>query len=413
MLKARAYLQSLRPNGGTNIHDALVEALRQESRPGMLPLVLFLTDGLPTIGQTSEVAIREAVAKGNAAGRRIFTLGVGADVNVPLLDRVAEVSGGAPTYVLPNEDVEVKIAQVFRQLYGPVLADGSLQTLDRSGNVTTVAVRELIPGDVPDLFEGDQFVLLGQYRGHDPLTFRLRGTYLGKPREFRFHFELKSATTRNAFVPRLWASRRIAFLIDQIRQAGAFEGERPAIAGESLLNDPRYRELVQEILRLSTEFGILSEYTSFLATEGTDLSDWDKLNLICNSEIDRRAVKNRWGTWAVAQGKNVVDAKKQSRVKFYNDYLDSKLRRVQITDVQQSCARGFFKRGNRWIDGQIVAARTAQTADSVVDFGTVAYATLLDKLVKEGRQALIAKEGEVLVRIEGRNVLVRNRFDVK
>ena len=81
-------------------------------------------------------------------------------------------------------------------------------------------VRELIPSTIPDLFEGDRLVLLGQYRGSGPLTFRLKGSYLGRPRTFTFSFPLDSATTRNAFVPRLWASRRIASLIDQIRQAG-------------------------------------------------------------------------------------------------------------------------------------------------------------------------------------------------
>ncbi|MHC4931065.1 MAG: VIT domain-containing protein, partial [Planctomycetota bacterium] len=276
--RARAYLQALRPMGGTNIHDALVEALRQEPAPGMLPIVLFLTDGLPTIGRTSEVEIRSLVEKGNPLRRRIFTFGVGHDVNVPLLDRIAELSRAAPTYVLPEEDVEVKVAQVFRRLYGPVLADGRIETLDPEGRVTTQAVRELIPAALPDLFEGDQLVLLGQYRGSQPLTFRLNGSYLGKPRTFQFQFDLGSATTRNAFVPRLWASRRIAYLVDQIRQAGALSGTRPAVVGESVLDDPRLRELVQEILRLSTEFGILSEYTAFLATEGTGLTDWQKLN---------------------------------------------------------------------------------------------------------------------------------------
>ncbi|MHC5044369.1 MAG: VIT and vWA domain-containing protein [Planctomycetota bacterium] len=278
--RARKYLAQLRPRGGTNIHDALVEALRQETREKTLPLVLFLTDGLPTIGRTSETAIREAVAKGNPFHRRIFTFGVGHDVNAPLLDRIAEMTRATNTYVLPDEDVEVKVADVFQRLYGPVLADTRVETLDSSGQVVTDVVREPIPAVLPDLFEGDQLVLLGQYRGAGPLRFRLAGHYLGRPRTFAFDFDLKAATTRNAFVPRLWASRRIAFLIDQIRQAAGVEGDL-ATVDEALVKNPRYRELVDEILRLSTEFGILTEYTSFLATEGTDLSDWDKLNMIC------------------------------------------------------------------------------------------------------------------------------------
>ena len=93
LLQARRYLDSIRPSGGTNIHDALVEALRQQPTEGMLPIVLFLTDGLPTVGKTSERAIREMVAATNT-NRRLFTFGVGEDVNVPLLDRLAEQTRG-------------------------------------------------------------------------------------------------------------------------------------------------------------------------------------------------------------------------------------------------------------------------------------------------------------------------------
>src|SRR4029079_8381495 len=98
-------------------------------------------------------------------------------------------------------------------------------------------------------------------QGDVPIRFRLRGNYRGQARQFTFDFDMKNATTRNAFVPRLWASRRIAFLVDEIRQAGAVAAGKPTVAGQSLLDDPRYRELSDAILRLSTEFGILTEYT--------------------------------------------------------------------------------------------------------------------------------------------------------
>ncbi|MCZ6786209.1 MAG: VIT domain-containing protein [Planctomycetota bacterium] len=406
--KARAYLQALRPTGGTNIHDAIVEALRQERVDAMLPIVLFLTDGLPTVGQTSEVAIREALEKGNPHRRRVFTFGVGDDVNVPLLDRLAELSRATSSYVAPRQDVEVKVAQVFKRLYGPVLADGELEILDDEGRISTRLVRELIPSTVPDLFEGDQLVLLGQYLGSGPLTFRLKGSYLGQPRTFTFSFPLGGATTRNAFVPRLWAARRIASLIDQIRQAGAAEAAPLALLKKKRVKDPRFGELIDEILRLSTEFGILSEYTSFLATEGTDLSDWKMLNDICGWEIDRKAVKVRSGKQAVARGKNVESAKRQRRLNYGNEYLDSDLKRVRIAGVRQVCDRTLFLRGGRWIDGQLIAANVALKPDRVVRFGTPEYRVLLDGLVREGRQATIAHRGEILLQYGGQKVLVQN-----
>src|SRR5690606_30468366 len=153
--EAQHYLKSLRAGGGTNIHDALVEALRQRPAEGTLPLVLFLTDGLPTVGRTSESDIRALVEKHNPAHRRVFTIGVGADVNVPLLDRVAEASRARSNYVLPGEDVEVKVAEAFARLRGPIFAWPALQTLDGNGRTSTRLVRDVIPASLPDVFDGD------------------------------------------------------------------------------------------------------------------------------------------------------------------------------------------------------------------------------------------------------------------
>ncbi len=116
ILAARKYINGIRVSGGTNIHGALAEAVAQPARAGSVPIVLFLTDGLPTIGETSEKKIREKIAAANTGARRLFTFGVGVDVNTPLLSRLADDSRATATYVLPKEDVEVKVAAVFRRL---------------------------------------------------------------------------------------------------------------------------------------------------------------------------------------------------------------------------------------------------------------------------------------------------------
>ena len=161
----------------------------------------------------------------------------------------------------------MKVAAVFKRLEGPVLADPKISSGEPGEPRRT---RELIPGRIPDVFEGDQIVLLGQYVGDEPLEFTLRGNYRGTPRVFKFRLPARQATTRNGFVPRLWASRKIGLLVDAIREQGGTPGvvslEAKAAAS------PASRELVDEIVRLSTEFGILTEYTAFLAREGTDLS---------------------------------------------------------------------------------------------------------------------------------------------
>ena len=182
MRAARAYLKGIRVRGGTNIRDALVEALRAKPRQGMLPLVLFLTDGLPTVGETSEKAIREVASRANPHERRIFTFGVGVDVNTPLLDKIALETRATSTFVLPKEDVELKVGQVFKRLVGPVLAGPKLEVIDprKPGGVAFGRVRDLTPAKLPDLFEGDQLVLLGQYVGDEPITFTMEGNDFGE-----------------------------------------------------------------------------------------------------------------------------------------------------------------------------------------------------------------------------------------
>lgn len=405
LAQARAYVDAIRPVGGTNIHDALVEALRQPPTPGALPLVLFLTDGLPTVGQTAEVAIRDLAEKGNPHRRRLFTFGVGADVNAPLLDRLAEATRATSSYVLPNEDVEVKVGRVFERLYGPALAEPVLTILDAEGKPTTRAVREMHPSPLPDLFEGDQFVLLGQYTGPGPLTFRISGTRGAAARSHEFRFSFDAATTRNAFVPRLWAQRRIAFLIEEVRQRGAAAGAQPRPAREDPLGDPRYRELVAEIVRLSTQFGILTEYTSFLAREGSDLSDARLAIATCSEELETKAVRERSGAEAVARSLNNADGKQKAQWSRAQVYFDKDMNRVEIAGVQQLCDRAFFRRGARWVD-----ARSLEDGrpDLVVEFGSEEYFRIVAALVLEGRQATLALPGDILLRFEERNVLVRN-----
>jgi len=217
---------------------------------------------------------------------------------------------------------------------------------------------------------------------------------------------LSSATTRNAFVPRLWASRRIASLIDEIRQAGAVTSARPSVVGESLLDDPRHAELVDEILRLSTKFGILTEYTAFLAREGTDLSNWNDLKVGCSGELQQKAVRTRSGLGAVTQSLNCASQKGQIVLNYGNRFVDDQLQPVGFDGVQQISDRAFFKRGNRWLDSRVLTAGGPITPDRTCALGTEAHTTLLRRLVDEGRQGMLSLRGEILLVVDGEIVLV-------
>jgi Ca-activated chloride channel family protein len=396
---ARAYIQGITATGGTNIHDALAEALGQEPMNDMLPIVLFLTDGLPTVGQTSEVAIRNLVIKSNPHNRRVFTFGVGVDVNAPLLEKIAAESRAKAEFVLPKEDVEAKIGKVFKRLTGPVLADVKLEVVEKGGRPAIGRTRDIIPEKLPDLFEGDQLVLLGQYVGKNKITFRIRGNYLGENRTFKFTFEFDKANVQNGFVPRLWVSRKIAQLIDAVRQMGA----DPAASKD----DPKVRELVDEIVRLSTEFGVLTEYTVFLAREGTDLGNRIEVSREAGRVLESRAMRSRSGLGAVNQSLNMQPQMKQKSLNYGNAFFNERMERVSIKTVQQINDRAYYRRGNRWVESLLVENEEEITPKKVIEFGSKEFIELAQKLARENRQGSIALKGDVLLLVDGEPVLIK------
>lgn len=442
---ASGFIEAVTANGGTNIHDALLQALSQPATPDTVPLVLFMTDGLPTVGNTSEMAIRNVAMQSNPHQRRIFTFGVGYDVNAPLLQKISDETRAASTFVLPDEVVEVKVAGVFKRLQGPVLTGAQL-TATTADNAKTVAVMDLIPDRLPDLFVGDQLVLLGRYLHADAgLRFTLNGAFMGQPRTFAFTFPLEKATTRNAFIPRLWASRRIAQLVDAIRQMGAdasasaysqavahSNAHAPALAGSSTIlppgaahsaalpavpgaggvtGDPKVKELVDEIVRLSTEFGVLTEYTAFLAHEGTDLSKRDALLAEACGNLEIRAVQTRAGVGAVNQASNYQAQVAQGCSNYSNRYWDANMNRVEITGVQQVCDRAFFNRSGRWIDSRLVGKADSAPPQRTVTFGSAEFSKLLERLAVQNRSGCVSLRGDILLDVDGETVLIKSAAD--
>jgi Ca-activated chloride channel family protein len=263
-------------------------------------------------------------------------------------------------------------------------------------------VQDLHPAVLPDLFEGDQLVLLGRYIGEEPLTFVLRGNYLGSRRRFPATFHFDKASTVNAFVPRLWASRRIASLIDEIRQMGA---EMPPFAAELTIT-PKLKELVDEVVRLSTEFGVLTEYTAFLAKEGTDLTKKEDVLAAAARVLCSRAMQCRTGIASVSQSLNNLAQMDQKTVKYRNDFLDARLNAVEVSSVQQVNDRAFYKKGDRWIDSRIVDQSAPQPRLKTIHFGSDEFSELLRRLEREGRQGTISLKGDILMLVDGKPVLI-------
>lgn len=395
---ARRYIDGITASGGTNLHEALSEALAQAPAKRLIPIIIFLTDGQPTVGNTSEQAIASLVTGSNPFNRRVFTFGVGTDLNAPLLDKIASASRARSTFALPEENVEAKVGLLFKKLTGPILADVELQVVMPSGSVALGRTRDILPAKIPDIFADDQVILLGQYVGTEPLIFKLSGNYRGTVRTFQFTFDFDSANCKNGFVPRLWASRKIAALIETVRQCGS---GKPS--------DPNTKELVDEIVRLSTQFGILTEYTAFLAREGTDFADRAVISRETDNKLYSRAVKDRVGLGAVSQSLNMAKAAAPAAtLNGRNEYYDENMQRVSISSVQQSNERAYYRKGNIWMDSSVVDKDQKRKPDHTIEFGSKEYFTLADKLAATSRQSILAAGQDTMLMLDGELILVKS-----
>lgn len=398
----RAYLDSLTSNGGTNLDGALQAALATPVTEGCVPVVLFLTDGLATEGETREHEIRRRALENNRFARRIFTFGVGNDVNAPLLDAVADRSRGYATYVRPSEDVEVAIGKVFDDLSGPAVTDLAFHVANDEGHRDVRLVRDLYPGGaLPDLFLGDRLLLLGRYTEARPATLTLSGTRHGIPATWSLDVDFSTARPRNAFVRRLWAMRRVAALEDDLRQKGA---DPRALA--SLGDDPRFSETVAEMLDLATTHGVLTDSTAFLAREGTVLGDRDALlATACNDSLSNNAVRS--GSHGVSQQANIYTNRAQGWCNTGNVLYDASGQQIAATNVQTIRGRTFFRQGTRWTDGCLALSNDDKTEpDRTVVVGSPEYAELLAELTELGRAAHLSMTGEILLEMKGSTVLI-------
>ena len=245
---ALAFVASLRAGGGTNIALALEEALKMAALDSERPqIILFLTDGLPTEGEQRLASILARVNDSAGGNVRIFTFGVGYDVNTTLLDTLAQQHHGTSTYVRPGENIEHAVSELYSRIDAPLLLDASLD-LGKSG------AYDVFPYPLPDVFAGQQIIVLGRYRTGGNIDITLEGKSNGRVVRQEFQNLYLSCSGGETFIPRLWAMRKIGHMLTQIRLYGMRQ------------------ELVDEITELGLRYGIATPYTSFLIDETEDLA---------------------------------------------------------------------------------------------------------------------------------------------
>jgi Ca-activated chloride channel family protein len=239
---ARKWVEELEATGGTAINDALQTALGMRTDDSSRTFtIVFFTDGRPTIGETNAEKILKNVQARNTSSTRIFTFGVGDDVNATLLDQLAEGSRALSTYVRESEDIEHKVSSLYAKISNPVLTNLKLVL------GPDVKQSEVYPPQLPDLFHGTQLVVLGRYTGDGHVAIKLTGNVGKEPREFVYEVTFpKKTNDERTFVEDLWARRKVGYLLDQIRA----NGEK--------------KELVDEVVSLAKRYGITTPYTSYL-----------------------------------------------------------------------------------------------------------------------------------------------------
>ena len=332
--RGEEFVKNLRPTGGTNINDSLIASLKQFDRNDRPKMLVFMTDGLPTVGETNIEKIIANVKAAKGVDVRIFPFGFGYDVNTSLLDKLGSENSGISDYVQPKEDLEIKVSNFFGRVSSPVLSDLEI-------DFGSLNVDMMYPRKLTDLFKGMQLTITGRYKNETDLrnlTATLRGKSGRENRTFTYtNLDFPLRESDNDFLPRLWASRRVGWLIEQIR-----------LNGET-------KELRDEIVDLGTRYGIVTPYTSYLATDGTFANaaptDSRQLSVLSNRAAAKMA--ERSGADAVRQ------SVQQNTMQMNSYVIDGAERkdedRVFIRNSTQNqfvANKNFIQQSNVWVDAE-------------------------------------------------------------
>ena len=237
---ARRHLDGLRAEGSTNISEALRVALDTRRPGGRLPLVVFVTDGEPTVGERNPDLIA-AIASSLRGETRVFSIGVSSGVNATLVEQLALQGRGTAHFIRDEESVESAVSLLARRLAEPVLTDVRLVAHG-------VRLSRVLPAGPIDIFAGQDLVILARYDGSGDAAVRLEGRGPNGPVTWTTRAGFSAETRANPFVARLWAAQRIGWLAAEKRRGGT-------------------RELDDEIRALGERYGIPTEFSSYLVLE--------------------------------------------------------------------------------------------------------------------------------------------------
>ncbi|HAT09314.1 MAG TPA: hypothetical protein DCS97_01670 [Planctomycetes bacterium] len=237
LTQARAFLERQDARGGTILAPAMRLAYSYADRDRMLN-VIILSDGLTEQRERAELMRLIGERPRNA---RVFCIGIGNDVNRPLLDQLAGETGGLSAFISHGDDFQRQAKAFKRKLEKPVARDLKL-------SFNGIEVYDLVPARLPDLYHGTPLRVYGRYKGSGQAQVALDGTILGREVHATSAVDFPADGSQPA-VERMWAWHRIQDLQRTADRAGDRSG------------------VIPEIVRLGEGYSIVSEYTSFLVLE--------------------------------------------------------------------------------------------------------------------------------------------------
>ncbi|MCU0342328.1 MAG: VIT and VWA domain-containing protein [Ignavibacterium sp.] len=369
--EAKRFLDELQAIGGTNIEEAFNLAFKNYQKAFRPHFIVFLTDGKPTIGEMDDEKLVKRILDANKNNSRIFTFGIGDEINTHLLDKLTDATNAWRTYVSDDEDIEIKVSNFYDKIQSPVLSDLKL-------DFDNVEVYQTYPNDLPDLFKGSNILVFGRYKGNGKALIKLSGKLNGKRKEYSINTNLSKADDEYSFIPPLWASRRIGHLLDLIR-----------LNGES-------KELIDEVTSLAREHGIITPYTSYLIMEdeeirirGGRLVDGlqtlpPRPELKKENEADYFRIKDKSGSGSVRvseEFQSLNSATNYSQTQQGNErlsYTDSEGNKRNLTQqVKNVLGRAVYQQDKFWVDSELQKRETKNAKR--IQFNSDEYFALLNK----------------------------------
>jgi Ca-activated chloride channel family protein len=377
--KGKDFLDRLEAMGSTDINRAMIEAvgLAEEVRPTTL---IFLTDGLPTEGVTVTGAILDNVAREAPDNVRIFSFGVGDDVDTDLLDQISLDHGGTSTYVRPGEEIDEEVSAFYHKVKIPVLSDLSLDWGD-------IIVDQVYPQRIPDLFAGSQLILLGRYREGGPAKITLKGMVNQEERSYTYEDLSFRKEGGDDFIPRLWATRAVGYYLTQIR-----------LYGEK-------QEWIDSIVSLSTRYGIITPYTSFLVQEKDIFSDKGREEVISDfeKEMAAAAAEPASGEAAVEKAvyqKSLSAAPVGAAVPVnmsVSTGIDGTSKMVRVSEVLKNVgSKTFLLKNDTWIDTTFDRSMKTKKVAFLGEeyFDLISQVPVLGSYFALGERVIVVHEGQ-------------------